>query len=117
MKKVIIKVFLGHLMLLWVVQNLSAQPPSITSFTPTSGVQSTQVFIAGSNFTGATAVSFGGTPAAFFIVTSSSTITAYVGSGSTGSVSVTTPSGMGSLAGFTYMGPAITSFSPTTGAQ
>jgi hypothetical protein len=94
-----------------------AQAPVVSSFNPTSGGQNTQVIITGSNFTGATAVSFGGTASAFYSVNSSTQITAFVGSGSTGQVSVITASGTGSLAGFTFTGPIITSFTPTSGPQ
>jgi large repetitive protein len=96
---------------------IRAQAPVISSFTPTTGGQSAQVIITGSNFIGVTAVSFGGTAAFFFSVNSPTQITAFVGAGSTGQVSVTNPSGTGSLPGFTYTGPIITSFTPTSGAQ
>ncbi len=99
------------------VITLHAQAPVISSFTPTSGGQLTQVIITGSNFNGATAVSFGGTAAFSFFVNSSTQITATVNSGSTGQVSVTNPSGTGSLTGFTYTGPVITSFTPASGPQ
>ncbi|HEV8505747.1 MAG TPA: FG-GAP-like repeat-containing protein [Chitinophagaceae bacterium] len=89
--------------------------PVIDSFTPTSGISGTLVKIKGSNFTGATAVNFGGTPASSFIVDSATGITAIVGIGSTGDVSVTTSYGTATLAGFTFSGPTITSFSPTIG--
>ncbi len=89
--------------------------PTISSFTPTSGVNGTIVTITGTNFTGATDVKFGGTPAASFIINSSTTITATVGAGSSGDVSVTTVYGTATLPGFTFNGPTITSFSPTVG--
>ncbi|SMG53957.1 surface protein, partial [Marivirga sericea] len=38
-------------------------PPTITSFSPTSAAASATVILTGTDFTGATAVSFGGTPA------------------------------------------------------
>ena len=89
--------------------------PVITSFTPTSGKTGQVVNLTGTNFTGATAVSFGGTAAASYTVVSSTSITATVGAGASGSVSVTTASGTGALAGFTYLPPpAITSFSPVS---
>lgn len=76
--------------------------PTITSFTPTTSVQGATVTITGTNFTGATAVSFGGTTATSFTVVSATSITAVVGAGSTGSISVTTPNGSASLAGFVF---------------
>ena len=90
--------------------------PFIQSFTPTAAATGTSVTISGSNFTGTTAVSFGGVPAASFVVNSPSSITAVVGTGANGSVSVTSPQGTGSLAGFIYLTPPIiSSFNPTSG--
>ena len=96
---------------------ITATPaPAISSFTPTSGKTGQVVNITGTNFTGATAVSFGGTPATTFTVVSATSINATVGAGASGVVSVTTASGTGTLAGFTYLPPpTITSFSPTSG--
>ncbi len=92
-------------------------PPVITSFTPVSGFNGTSVTITGNNFNNASAVSFGGTPAASFTVNSPTTITAFLSTGSSGSVSVTTPFGTGSLSGFTYAPvPIVFSFTPTTAA-
>jgi hypothetical protein len=96
---------------------ITASPaPTITSFTPTSGKTGKVVNIMGTNFTGTTAVSFGGTAATTFAVVSSTSINATIGAGASGTVSVTTASGTGTLAGFTYLPPpTITSFSPTSG--
>ena len=55
--------------------------PTVLSFSPTSGVQGTNVTIKGHYFTGATAVGFGGTNAASFNVSNDSTILAVVGTG------------------------------------
>jgi hypothetical protein len=77
-------------------------PPIVTSFTPASGTVGTPIVISGQNFIGVTAVSFGGTPAQSFNVPDQFTISAIVGTGATGNVSVTTPSGTGTLTGFTY---------------
>jgi hypothetical protein len=90
-------------------------PPTIASFTPTSGKTGQVVNIKGTNFIGATAVSFGGTAATAFSVVSDTIINATVGVGATGSITVTKASGTGTLAGFTYLPPpTITSFSPTS---
>jgi PKD repeat protein len=94
--------------------------PAVSSFSPTSAGLGSTVVISGTYFTGATSVKFGGTPAESFIVNSASQITAVVGSGSSGSVSVTTSGGTATKAGFTFVSdtmtpePTITSFSPTS---
>jgi len=83
-------------------------PPTITSFTPTSGSTGTTVTITGTQFTG-TAVKFGGTDAASFHVDSPNRITAVVGAGSTGNVTVTTGGGTGTSAStFTHDGDPAT---------
>ena len=76
---------------------------AVTSFTPTSGSSDTSVVIAGSGFTGATAVSFGSTVAQSFTVNSDTQITAVVGNGSSGRVSVTTPGGTVTKGGFSFI--------------
>lgn len=77
--------------------------PDVTSFSPTSAKVGEKVTIIGTNFTNTSAVMFGGYPAKSFIILSAGTIQAVVDSGSTGSISVTTPGGTDSLAGFTYI--------------
>lgn len=76
--------------------------PSVSGFSPTAGGYGSSVTITGSNFTGATAVSFNGT-AASFSVTDDSHISATVPTGATtGTISVSNPSGTGtSAASFT----------------
>jgi len=83
-----------------------SSPPTITSFTPTSGVVSSEVSITGTNFTGATSVQFNGTSAALFTVDSATQIRATVPSGATtGAISVTTAGGTGqSATNFTVSG-------------
>ncbi len=76
---------------------------SISSFTPTSADSGTTVTVKGSGFTGATAVSFGGTAATSFSVLNDSTLTAVVGGGASGSVQVIDPNGTAILAGFIYI--------------
>ncbi len=101
--------------------------PVIKNFTPTSGRKGTTVGIFGSHFTGATAVRFGGVLADTTIVLSDTVVVAIVDTGATGNVSVTTPFGTASKAGFTFIkdttsipdttAPVITSFTPTSGQQ
>ena len=75
---------------------------SISSFTPTTAGTGATITITGTNFTGATSVTFGGVAAASFVVVNSTTITAIVATGATGNVVLTTPVGTASLAGFTF---------------
>jgi hypothetical protein len=95
--------------------------PTVTSFSPTSGPVGTNVAITGTNFTGATSVTFNGTAATSFTVNSSTQIHANVPSGATtGKVAVTTGNGTGtSSTSFTVTTvtprPTITGFSPTQG--
>ena len=108
-----------------IYRNRIAEPavvaaPTISSFTPTSAGYGSQVTITGINFTQATSVTFGGVAAAFFTVTSPTTIIAVVGTGASGSVNVTTPGGTASVAGFTFLPsplPTITSFTPVAGGE
>ena len=91
--------------------------PTITGFTPASGPVGTVVTIAGTNFTGATAVSINGT-AATFSVGSVTAITATVAAGTTsGVITVTTPAGTAVSATPFLVGspPTISSFTPATG--
>jgi large repetitive protein len=98
---------------------VTGTPPTIASFSPTSGGPGTTVIVHGSDFTGATDVRFGGV-SAVLTVDSDLKITTSVPTGaSTGPIQVTTPSGTGTSAtNFVVTGgalPKITSFSPTAG--
>jgi hypothetical protein len=92
--------------------------PTVTGFSPTSGAAGTSVTITGTNFTGATAVKFGTTTAAF-TVNSATQIAATVPSLAAGcyTISVTTSAGTGnSSTCFTVPSPpTITGFSPGSG--
>jgi hypothetical protein len=81
---------------------ISPYVPSITSFAPTAASSGTTVTIKGKYFTTATAVSLGGVKAASFTVVDSATINAVIGTGASGSVTVTTTFGTATSAGFTY---------------
>ena len=85
-------------------------PPIITSFTPNTVCASSNatVTITGTNFTGATAVSFGGTAAQSFTVNSATQITAVVGAGTTGTISVTAPNGTATSSGTLTVNPTNT---------
>jgi hypothetical protein len=90
--------------------------PTITSFTPTTGPVGTSVVITGTNFTGATAVTFNNVTATF-AVNSATQITATVPTtATTGLIRVTTSGGTtSSLTNFTVAAPTITTFTPTFG--
>jgi hypothetical protein len=91
---------------------------SIASVMPNVGGQGTVVSIKGSGFSQATAVTFGGVPAASYTVNSPNSITATVAGGASGNVSVTSPMGTGVLSGFSFTGaPIITRFSPEAAAS
>jgi hypothetical protein len=92
--------------------------PVICCFEPTSGPVGTTVDIMGTFLTGATSVTFNGTPDPSFVVNSSTDITAHVPAGATtGTISVTTPGGTATGGTFTVTAspPTINSFTPTSG--
>jgi hypothetical protein len=101
-----------------------ATTPSITSLSPSSGLNSggTSVTINGTDFTGATAVEFGGVQASSFTVNSSTRITAIAPAGNgtvtvqvfgPGGVSASTPNDL-----FTNVSPVtVTGLSPSQGLE
>ncbi|MDR3468888.1 MAG: IPT/TIG domain-containing protein [Xanthobacteraceae bacterium] len=98
--------------------------PTVTAVNPNSGsaLGGTAVTITGTNFTGATAVTFGGTAAATFTVVNATTISATTPAHGAGvvAVAVTTPGG-GTGTGnnlFTFVSsspPTVTAISPNHG--
>ena len=89
----------------------AAQPPTVTSISPTSGPQAggTSVTITGTNLTGATGVKFGTAAATGVVVNSATSVTAISPAGTgTVNVTVTTPNGTstGTAGQFTYNAPA-----------
>jgi hypothetical protein len=100
-----------------ILQNLIGAnvAPVITAFTPDTAVSGTIVQITGSNFSGITGVAFGGVPASSFSVNSATSITATVGNGASGNVSVMNAYGTASIGGFFFAGPVISRFAPAVG--
>jgi hypothetical protein len=97
------------------ISSVSTNPtPSITSFSPTAGSQGTSVIITGSNLTGTTTVRFGGTAAQSYTVNSDTQITAVVGDGTSGTISITTGGGTATSSGSYIYIPTATTTSPTT---
>ncbi|CAB4945700.1 MAG: hypothetical protein F2842_05720 [Actinobacteria bacterium] len=95
--------------------------PTVTLLSPISGplAAGTVVTIAGTDFTGATAVNFGANPATNVVVNSATEITATTPAGVAGaaSVTVTAPGGTSTnVVSFTYIAaPTVTALSPTRG--
>jgi hypothetical protein len=94
-------------------------PPTINSFTPSSGPVGTSVDIQGTNFTGVTSVSFNGIADASFVVNSPTEVTAHAPGGATpGPITVTSTGGTATSSGsftVTQPPPTITGFSPSSG--
>jgi len=92
-----------------------AVPPTVTGFTPGSGVPGASVVITGSSFDTASAVAFNAAGATF-TVNSPTQITATVPStATTGKIKVTNAAGAASSAASFLVPPQITSFSPASG--
>ncbi len=98
----------------------AAPAPTVNSLKPSNGPAAggNTIAVVGNNFTGATAVNFGSTPATSFSVVSSGQINAVVPAGSGAvDVTVTTPGGTSSTVSgdvYKYV-PSVTSVSPTSG--
>src|SRR5437867_13143354 len=79
---------------MWTMALAVEPPPTITSFTPTNGPPViTSVTLSGTNFTGATAVTFNGMSASFTVSSDTTTATTVPTGATTGPISVTTPVG------------------------
>jgi len=91
--------------------------PVITSFTP-SGKRGDIIVINGTNFRQIQSVKFGGMDAASFTVDSEQKVSAVLGLGSSGSITVTSVYGTAVKEGFTYFSaPTISSFNPQLAAE
>lgn len=96
------------------VKYVDFYPPVIlTSFSPQTAGEGTEVTINGTNLEGTYDVSFGGIPAIFVYQESSTVVKAVVGSGASGIVKVSTTRNEGQINGFTFIPPpGITSVTP-----
>ncbi len=94
-----------------------SQGPSITSVNPSSGLPGTVITITGTGLGEVTAVSFGGTPARSFTVTSDTSVSAVVGGGSSGPVEVSTADSSASFPGFTFVTPSLTLVNVSDGSE
>lgn len=70
-------------------------PPTISSFSPTSGPIGTSVTLTGTNFTSATTVAFNGIAASFTVVSDTQITTSVPNGATTGPISVINPAGTG----------------------
>lgn len=95
-----------------------APPPTITSFTPTSGAYGGYITILGTNLAPngtAPTVTLGGVPALLVDVISSEDLLVWIGTGASGNIVVTTSGGSATAGLFTFIPPpVINSFSPTS---
>ncbi|MDQ3264134.1 MAG: IPT/TIG domain-containing protein [Myxococcota bacterium] len=97
---------------------LSAAPPTVTGFSPGSGAGSSTVVVDGTNFTGATAVRFGGVPGTNLGVQSDTRLSITVpGNAPSGPITVVNTEGAAtSAASFTVIPPpGLFQFSPERG--
>ena len=92
------------------------QPPTLSSFTPTSGLIGQVVTLTGTHFTGATVVKFNGILASFTVVSDTSITVTVPTDATTGNISVSTPDGIvTSVTNFTVIfPPTISGFSPAS---
>ncbi|MFI4990412.1 MAG: IPT/TIG domain-containing protein [Solirubrobacterales bacterium] len=97
-------------------------PPTVTKVKPNNGPAAggTSSTITGTDFTGATSVSFGALPANSFTVKSPTSITAIAPAGTAGAIDITVTTASGTSAVntydvFKYAAPTITSISPSAG--
>ena len=100
-----------------ILNQIGGTGPSIFSFSPVSGVLGTAVNIVGNGFSDATSVRFGDVSSDSFVIHSDNLITAFVGNGGSGNVSVTSNNLISASAGFSFNNlPAITGITPAIGS-
>lgn len=91
--------------------------PALTSFTPSSGVGGAEVTLNGSNFTGATNVTFNGVAAAFTLVSSNRVTATVPATATTGFIEVSTPGGVARSASAFNVLPVVAGFEPVSAAR
>lgn len=92
-----------------------SEKPTITSISETKAGYGSTVLIKGTNFKDATGVSFGGVSAQSFVINTSELITAVLGKGASGTITVATSKGTASYDGFVFVNaPVIQSFTPAS---
>ena len=91
--------------------------PTITSLGSSSGCEGTTITINGTNLSGATAVKIGGTAVASITSNSGTVIKAVIGSGTTGTVTVTTAGGTAISAGTFTVNTAAAAAGTITGTE
>ena len=92
-------------------------PPPQFNFSPQLASKGATILISGNYLGGTKSVSFGGVPALSFKVLSTTSVSAVVSDGATGSVTVENETGVTSLPGFTYVSPpTIDAISPASAA-
>jgi hypothetical protein len=89
------------------VMRVGPPRPVITALSQDNGSLGDRVVLTGYNFNGATEVLIGGVPATSFSIDNNNQITAVVGNGGTGPITVRTQHGTASSPTFTYRTPAI----------
>jgi len=106
------------------MQRLGPTRPTVKKLAPKTGAAAggTVVTVTGTGFSGTTAVSFGGVPAASFTVSSSTAITAEAPAGTSGTVdvTVTNPAGTSPVVAadhFKYGVPIVTAVAPKAGSK
>ncbi|RYG69724.1 hypothetical protein EON80_09275, partial [bacterium] len=106
----------GQVNLSWSFKNAPNNGPLISSFTPTLGQAGTTVTITGTNLDGTNSVKFDGIAATISSVSATSVVATAPNDVHTGKISLSSPKGNATSVTNFKVAPAITSFTPGTGA-
>ncbi|MCL9804616.1 GEVED domain-containing protein [Flavobacterium amniphilum] len=91
-------------------------PPTITSLAGSPACAGGNITINGTNLTGATSVTIGGTPVASITTNTATQIVAVIGTGTTGQVAVTTPGGSANSGATNFTVTPLTTITLTSAA-